>query len=407
MKFTHLHVHSHLSLLDGLSQIDPLLNRAKELGFEALALTDHGVMYGAIEFYTKALERDIKPIIGMEAYIAIRTINDKQPKIDDDYFHLTLLAKNLAGYKNLIQLTTIAHLNGFYYKPKIDKELLKKHSEGLIALSGCPRGEIYRAIKNKNLIEAQKVLSEYVDIFGKENFFLEIQRNQRSENQTSDFDIENEKVIKGLSALAKTEGLGLVATADCHYINPGDFEAQDVLVCIGTGKTVSDTDRLDMTTSDLSLRSAEEMAQRFSDYPEAIENTSRIAEMCSLEIPINQRYFPVYKTPNKETPEEYLRTITFERAKKFYAKNDKLPESIIERLDYELNIIINKGFATYFLVLADIVNTAKSMGIITNTRGSAAGSMVGYAIGITNIDPIYFLLAFERFLTMHRPSPPD
>ncbi len=407
MKFTHLHVHSHLSLLDGLSQIDPLLNRAKELGFEALALTDHGVMYGAIEFYTKALERDIKPIIGMEAYIAIRTINDKQPKIDDDYFHLTLLAKNLAGYKNLIQLTTIAHLNGFYYKPKIDKELLKKHSEGLIALSGCPRGEIYRAIKNKNLIEAQKVLSEYVDIFGKENFFLEIQRNQRSENQTSDFDIENEKVIKGLSALAKTEGLGLVATADCHYINPGDFEAQDVLVCIGTGKTVSDTDRLDMTTSDLSLRSAEEMAQRFSDYPEAIENTSRIAEMCSLEIPINQRYFPVYKTPNKETPEEYLRTITFERAKKFYAKNDKLPESIIERLDYELNIIINKGFATYFLVLADIVNTAKSMGIITNTRGSAAGSMVGYAIGITNIDPIYFQLPFERFLTMHRPTPPD
>jgi len=407
MEFTHLHVHSHLSLLDGLSQIDPLLDRAKELGFKSLALTDHGVMYGAIEFYSKALERGIKPIIGMEAYIAIRSIQDKQPKIDDDYFHLTLLAKNLTGYKNLIELTTTAHLEGFYYKPKLDKALLKKHSEGLIALSGCPRGEIYRAIKNKNLIEAQKVLSEYVDIFGKENFFLEIQRNQRTENQASDFDIENEKVIKGLAALAKTEGLGLVATADCHYIHPNDFEAQDVLVCIGTGKTVNDTDRLDMTTSDLSLKSTEEMAERFKDYPEALENTAKIAGLCNLEIPINQRYFPVYKTPKGESPEDYLREITFERAKKFYAKDGKLPESITQRLDYELNIIINKGFATYFLVLADIVNTAKSMGIITNTRGSAAGSMVGFVTGITNIDPIYFQLPFERFLTMHRPTPPD
>ncbi|MBU6447868.1 DNA polymerase III subunit alpha, partial [Patescibacteria group bacterium] len=397
MGFTHLHVHSHYSLLDGLSQLDPLLDKAEELGFGALALTDHGVMYGTIEFYNKAKERGIKPIVGMESYVAIRTLFDKQPKMDDDYFHLTLLAENFEGYKNLIKLATISHIDGYYYKPRVDKNILRQYSKGLIALSGCPRGEIYRTLKNQDLIEAQKVLREYLDIFGKDNFFLEIQRNSRGGDE------QNEKIIKDLAALAKIENVGLVATADCHYINPDDSEAQDVLVCIGTGKTVSDSDRLDMSGNDLSLRSAQEMAEIFSDYPEAVENTGRIAERCELEIPINQRYFPVYKTPDNQSPEEYLREITFERAKKFYT----IDQSITDRLEYELNIIVQKGFATYFLVLADIVNTAKSMQIITNTRGSAAGSMVGYVIGITNVDPIYFQLPFERFLTMHRPTPPD
>ncbi len=410
MKFTHLHVHSHFSLLDGLSQIEPLLERAKELNFEALALTDHGVMYGAIEFYNKARELGVKPIIGFEAYVAIRNITDKQAKIDDDYYHLTLIAKDYEGYKNLIQLTTIAHLDGFYYKPRVDKNLLKKYSKGVIALSGCPRGEVYRALKNKGLIEAQKVLTEYADIFGKENFYLEVQRNENGSR-----DPENEKVIQGLVALSKTEGLGIVATADCHYINKGDAEAQDVLVCIGTGKTIHDADRLDMTSHDLSLRSTEDMVELFKDLPEAIENTQKIADMCQLEIPIDQRYFPVYPTPNGETPEDHLREITFERALKYYGTPKEgsktgelvLPQNIVERLEYELNIIIHKGFSTYFLVLADIVNTAHEMGIITNTRGSAAGSMVGYVIGISYVDPIYFQLPFERFLTMHRPTPPD
>jgi DNA polymerase-3 subunit alpha len=406
MKFTHLHVHSHFSLLDGLSQIEPLLERAKELNFDTLALTDHGVMYGAIEFYNKAVELGIKPIIGFEAYVAIRNITDKQVKIDDDYYHITLLAKDYEGYKNLIKLTTEAHLDGYYYKPRVDKNLLKKYSKGVIALSGCPRGEIYKALKNKGLIEAQKVLSEYVAIFGKENFFLEIQRNERGAR-----DQANEKIIQGLASLSKTEGIDLVATADCHYINKSDVDAQDVLVCIGTGRTINDTDRLDMTGHDLSLKTTEEMVELFKDYPEAISNTQKIADMCQLEIPINQRYFPIFETPKGETPEEYLKEITFTKALKFYGveENGKkvLPQKIIDRLEYELNIIIHKGFSTYFLVLADIVNAAHEMGVITNTRGSAAGSMVGYVIGITNVDPIVFELPFERFLTMHRPTPPD
>lgn len=402
MKFTHLHVHSHFSLLDGLSQPQPLLERAKEMGFEALALTDHGVMYGAIEYYNKAKELGIKPILGFEAYIAPRSLKDKQSKIDDDYFHLTLLAKNYEGYKNLIMLTTIGHLEGFYYKPRIDKETLKKYSEGIIALSGCPRGEIYRALKNSGEEKGQEVLEQYMDIFGKD-FYLEIQRNERSGR-----DAANEKVIALLAELARKNHIGLVATADCHYINSSDAEAQDVLVCIGTGKTIQDADRMNMTLHDLSLKSAEQMIALFPDYPEAIENTGKIAEMCDLEIPIDQRYFPVYETPQGQSPEEYLREITFERALKFYADNSgKLPQTIIDRLEYELNIIIKKGFATYFLVLSDICLTAKKMGVITNTRGSAAGSMVGYVTAITNVDPIYFELPFERFLTMFRPTPPD
>ena len=410
MKFTHLHVHSHFSLLDGLPKIDDMLDYAKELGFEALALTDHGVMYGAIEFYNHALEHGIKPIIGLEAYVAPRLMLDKQPKIDDDYFHLTLLAKNYEGYKNLMKLTTIAHLDGFYYKPRIDKVLLKKYSQGIIALSGCPRGEIYRAAKTKSLDEAKRVVSEYIDIFGKENLFIELQRNYHQGQS----DAQNEKVIKTLVQLAEHFGLDTVATADCHYLKKEDAEAQDVLVCIGTGVTVSDQDRLNMTGYDISMKSAEQMAQRFADYPEALANTEKIAAMCNIEIPINQRYFPVYPVPDGKTPETFLHEQVFERALKFYAEKDakgkatkELPQNIIDRLEYELDIIVSKGFATYFLVLADIVNSAHEMHVITNTRGSAAGSMVGYVLGITNVDPIVFQLPFERFLTKHRPTPPD
>jgi DNA polymerase III subunit alpha len=405
MKFTHLHVHSHFSLLDGLSQIDPLVETAKEMGFESLALTDHGVMYGVIEFYNKCIELGIKPIIGFEAYVAPRKRSDKQHKIDDDYFHLTLLAKNYEGYKNLIQLTTQAHLDGFYYKPRIDKELLRKYSEGIICLSGCPRGELYRAIKNKSIVEVKKVVEEYIEIFGKENYFFEVQRNEADGRR----DPQNEKVIATLTELGKEFGIPLVATADCHYLKKEDSRAQDVLVCIGTGKTVNDKDRLDMTGYDLSLKSTEQMAEIFSDLPEAVANSQIVAELCSLEVPINQRYFPQYPVPAGQTAEEHLTQFAFESAKPKYGKgpNQELDQSVIDRLNYELNIINHKGFSTYFLVLADIVNTAKGMGIITNTRGSAAGSMVGYVIGITNVDPIYFQLPFERFLTMHRPTPPD
>lgn len=377
---------------------------------DSLALTDHGVLYGAIEFYNKALERGIKPIVGMEAYIAPRTLSEKQAKVDENYFHLTILAKDFEGYKNLMQLATIAHLEGFYYKPRIDKEVLKKHSKGLIALSGCPRGELYRAIRSKDQKKVQETLAAYIDIFGKDNFFLEIQRNERN-----GLNPENEAVIKELAKLAEENGLGLVATADCHYINSDDYEAQDVLVCIGTGKTIQDADRLDMTTHDLSLKSPEEMTAKFADYPQAVANSQKIADQINLEIPTNQRYFPIFDTPQGETPEQYLRQLVFEKAPNFYGLNSEgqkdprgnLAQNIIDRLEYELEIITKKGFSTYFLVLADIVNTAHEMGVITNTRGSAAGSMVGYVTGITNVDPIYFELPFERFLTMHRPTPPD
>jgi len=401
MEFTHLHVHSHYSLLDGLPKIEELLDQAKELGFSSLALTDHGVMYGAVEFYNYAREIGIKPIIGFEAYVAPRALTDKENKIDNDYFHLTLLARNYTGYKNLMKLTTIAHLEGFYYKPRLDKATLARHAEGVIALSGCARGELYRALKSGNRDGAEKILKEYLEIFGKENFFLEIQRNSLQP------DPANEKIIAQLAALARQHGLGLVATGDVHYLKKEDSEAQDVLICIGTGRTVGDTDRMNMTGFDVSMKSAADMARLFPDYPEALATTAAIAESCELEIPINQRYFPVYKTPENKSPEDYLREITFERALKFYGKEGALPQSIVDRLNYELEIIIKKGFATYFLVLADIVNFAKGAKIITNTRGSAAGSMVGYVIGITNVDPLYFQLPFERFLTMHRPTPPD
>ena len=403
MKFAHLHVHSQYSLLDGLPKISSLVKRAKELEFEAIALTDHGTMYGAIEFYNHANEEGIQPIIGLEAYVALHSRLDKQAKVDDDYYHLTLLAETYEGYKNLMRLTSFAHLDGFYYKPKIDKELLKKYHHGIIALSGCPRGEVYRALVGQGIPTAKEKLEEYLEIFGKENFFLEIQRNNRVA------DPKNEKVIAQLADLAKDYDVKLVATADSHYLLPEDSEAQDVLVCIGTGRSVQDNDRLDMTGFDLSLKSEAQMRETFADYPEAIDNTALIAARCKIEIPISQRYFPIYETPENIPAEEYLRKITYERARSIYGKGEnlELPQTVIDRLEYELGIIVGKGFETYFLVVSDIVNAAHRMDVITNTRGSAAGSMVGHVLGISNVDPVYFELPFERFLTMHRPTPPD
>ncbi len=401
MTFTHLHCHSHYSLLDGLSKTEPLIERAKELGMDALAVTDHGVMYGTIEFYNKCREVGVKPIIGLEAYIAPRGMDEKEGKIDADYHHLILLAQNDAGYKNLIKLTTEAHLRGFYYKPRIDLELLTKHSEGLVCLTGCQRGEIARAVTNKSEDEAQKVLEKYLAIFTHERLFVEIQRNSRVRNSKEDE--LNQKLIK----LAKKNNLNVVATADCHYIYPEDAEAQDILVCIGTGRTVNDIDRLDMRSHDLSLKSAEQMMELFADIPEAVENTQKVVDLCNLEILIDQRYFPKVKIPEGLTSEQYLINTTYEKALPLYGKDGAIPEEIKKRIDYELNIICKKGFDTYFLMVADVVQGAHKTGAITNTRGSAAGSIVGKILGITNVDPLYYELPFERFLTMHRPTPPD
>ncbi|MBX4191584.1 MAG: DNA polymerase III subunit alpha [Candidatus Doudnabacteria bacterium] len=400
-KFTHLHVHSHYSLLDGLSKIEELVSRAKEMGMEAIALTDHGVMYGTIQFYNACIDAGIKPIIGVEAYIAPRGLKNKEGKIDSDYYHLTLLASNDTGYKNLLKLTTIAHIDGYYYKPRIDLEVLKTHSEGLICLSGCMRGELSRAIVNKTESEVGEILNKYLDIFGRDNFYVEIQRNSRLPNTNE------ESLTKKLITLAKKEGLKLVATADSHYLRPEDSEAQDVLVCIGTGTTTNDTDRLDMRGYDLSLKSEEQMLEKFSDIPEAVHNSALVVAKCDLKIETNQRYFPKVELPLGKTSAEHLRDLTYERALPLYGKNGVISDDIKQRIDYELNIIIKKGFDTYFLMVADVVEGAHKIGAITNTRGSAAGSIVGRALGITNVDPLYYELPFERFLTEHRPTPPD
>ncbi|HYF05439.1 MAG TPA: DNA polymerase III subunit alpha [Patescibacteria group bacterium] len=400
MSFVHLHCHTHYSLLDGLSKPQELLEQAKKLGMPALAITDHGNLYGAIEFYTTGLEVGVKPIIGVEAYIAPRTMVDKEGKIDSDYYHLTLLCENYEGYLNLLKLVTLANTEGFYYKPRLDLSVLATHSKGLIALSGCMRGQVARGAM-QSPVQGQKELDKYVKIFGKDNFFIEIQRNATDTKSA----MHETELNKRLVELARVNNLPLAATADCHYISPDDKEAQDVLVCIGTQKTITDPNRLDMSGHDLYLKSPEEMRAAFFDLPEAIESTLRIAERVTLEIPINQRYFPTVEVPEGKTQESYLTEIVYEKAKKFFPEG--LSEEVKKRIDYELEIINAKGFAPYFLMVADIVYGAKFIGAITNTRGSAAGSLVGRILEITNVDPLEFELPFERFLTMHRPTPPD
>lgn len=398
--FTHLHCHSHYSLLDGLSKIPDIVSFAKNDGMDSVAITDHGVMYGVVEFYNACKNAGIKPIIGMEAYIAPRLMSDKEGKSDADYFHMTLLAENYTGYLNLIQLTSIAHTEGYYYKPRIDLPTLKEHSNGLIALSGCPRGHIARALRNNDPKLAENRLKEMLEIFGPQNFFLELQRNA----------VEGEELMPNdlLLELGKNFNVPVVATQDCHYIHKDDAEAQDIMVCIGTGKTVSDEKRLDMRDHDLSFRTQLEMEQVFTDIPEAIANTQIIAERCNVEIPIGQRLFPKVKLPPNSTSETFLTHTVHELAGQLYAdESGQVPQVIIERIDYELDIINSKGFAPYFLMVANVVKGAHQMGAITNTRGSAAGSIVGRILRITNIDPLYYQLPFERFLTKHRPTPPD
>jgi len=396
MYFAHLHVHSHYSLLDGMSKIDELLDLTKKMGLDALALTDHGVLYGAIEFYTKAKERGIKPIIGCEVYLAPRSRNDKVAKVDAKFYHLILLVKNQTGYHNLIKLVTIGELEGFYYKPRVDKETLRKYSEGLIALSGCLRGEIPQALLAKNFAKAKELVKEYQDIFGKENFYLELQDHPELEEQNK----TNEDLLK-LSEETKTLA---VVTCDSHYPLKEDKRVHEVLLAVQTGSDAESEDRLTMVHAELHLKEPEEVINNFQNHPELFENIKRIVDACNLDIALGKLIFPKFQTPTGELPFEYLERLSRESFSQFYDKNDKEAKA---RLDHELEVIQKTDFADYFLIIYDIIRFAKENNILTNTRGSAAGSLVAFVLGITHIDPMKYDLYFERFLNPERLEPPD
>ncbi len=402
-KFVHLHVHSHYSLLDGLAKIDDLIKKAKEYKMEALALTDHGNMYGAIEFYKKCKKAGIKPIIGSEVYVALDSRLDKRPGIDNKRYHLVLLAKNEVGYKNLIKLVTLSNLEGYYYKPRIDKEILRKYSEGLIGLTACLGGEIPKAIINEiDLERAKKIALEYEDIFGKGNFYLEVGYHPTIKEYTT----LNEK----MSLLSERTGIPMVATQDVHYINTEDNIPHDTLVAIQTNSTLSDTNRLTMKDEDFSFASPKIMKEDFKDNPKAIANSVKIADMCNIELELGKWVFPKVETQDNSSPEEELFRVSHERLEAFIVREklDVEQKEVAEkRLEYELNIINTKGYAPYFLIVSDIINFAHKNNIFTNTRGSAAGSFASYLIGITNVDPLKYKLPFERFLNPDRPSPPD
>lgn len=351
-KFTHLHVHSHYSLLDGLAKIDNLLDYTKELGMDSLALTDHGVLYGAVEFFQKAKQRGIKPIIGCEVYVALDKMTDRRPGIDDKRYHLVLLVKNETGYKNLVKLVSKGHLEGFYYKPRIDEEILEKHSEGLIALSACLNGKIPRLILSNKLDEAKKTIVKYKEIFG-EDFYLELQHHTNIPDQ--------QKVNKALIELSRQFDVPLVATNDIHYLRKEDADAQDLLMLINTGADSDDPERISLKWDDYSMLSSKEMTEFFKDIPEAIDNTQKIVEKCNFEFKFDEIKLPHFSVPNGKTPNEFLKEISFERAEKRFGE---ITDEIKERLDYELGVIDKTGFASYFLIVQDFVNWAKSKRIV-------------------------------------------
>ncbi len=398
MRFTHLHVHSHYSLLDGLAKIDELVKRAADLEMHALALTDHGSLYGAIEFYQKAKKAGIKPIIGLEAYVAYENMRDKRPGIDDTRYHLTLLAETTEGYHNLIKLVTRSHLEGFYYKPRIDKAALREYGRGIIALSGCVNGEVARAIRNKKPDAAERLIGEYQDIFGKDNFYLEVQPHTL-EDQAS--------VNEALWGLSARTGAKTAATNDIHYVAPDDSVAQDILVSVQTGNRVEDENRLTMKGADLSMRSGEEMARLFADHPEAIASTEEIAARSGVSIEFGKPLLPSFALPDGITADDYLKKLCVEGIARRYGDASNL-ESVRKRLEFELGVISAMGFAPYFLIVQDFVAWAKRNNIVVGPgRGSAAGSIVAYLLGITNIDPLKYNLLFERFLNPDRISMPD
>lgn len=395
MSFVHLHVHTEYSLLDGLSKIKKLIPMVKEMGMNAIAITDHGNLYGAVEFYKACQKNEIKPIIGCEVYMAPNGRLDKSPNNRRNQ-HLILLAKNQQGYKNLMRLVSVSFIEGFYYKPRIDWEILQKYHEGLICTSSCIEGEISQLVLENNFEQAEKRAQDFKNLFG-DDYYLEIQSHPGLDNQ--------EKATKGIVKISRKLGIPLVAANDAHYLKKSDAFAQDVLLMINTQTTVNDQKRLSMLDCpDFYIKSPEQMQEEFQEYPDAIENTIKIAEKCNLEIEIGKWYFPQFKLPEDKTAEEYLKEKVFDSAKEHYGE---LTEEIIKRLNFELDVICPKGYAPYFLIMDDFIRWTNENDTITNTRGSAAGSLVSFVLGITSVDPLIYQLPFERFLNKDRPTPPD
>ena len=392
-RFTHLHVHTEYSLLDGASKIPELVSYAKELGMDSLAITDHGVMYGAVEFYQECTKAGIKPIIGCEVYLAKGSHLDMTEKTR---YHLILLAENDIGYHNLMRIVSKGQLEGFYYKPRVDKDILRTYSEGIICLSACIAGEVPRLINSGNMDGARRCVQEYIDIFGKDNYFLEIQNHDIPEEKTA---------AEGLRQLAQEFGIGLVATNDLHYVRREDAEAQDVLLCIQTTSNVDDPGRMRFPNDSFYLKSAEEMAELFGGYPEALENTCRIADRCNVKLEFGHLLLPEFPVPEGFDAVSYLRHLCEEALPERYEVVD---ETVRKRLDFELDIINTMGYACYFLIVWDFINYCRSHDIpVGPGRGSAAGSIVAYLLRITNIEPLRYHLLFERFLNPERVSMPD
>ena len=396
LDFTHLHVHTQYSLLDGASKIGEILDRAAELGYDTLAITDHGVMYGAIEFYTEAQKRGIRPIIGCEVYTAPRSRHSKVSGVDSDYGHLVLLCRNNEGYKNLVTLVSLAYKEGYYYKPRVDMELLKKYSKGLTALSGCLKGQVSACLASGNYDLAKKKAEELNSVFGQGNFYLEIQSHG----------IEEEDIVRdGMKRLSQETGIELVATNDVHYTRREDSLLQDVLTCIQTGKKLSDTDRLKFSGEEFYLKSKEEMYSLFSDVPDALSNTVRIAQRCNLTLDFDTTHLPSIDIDTDMSHTDYLRMLCIEGARKKYKQ---ITDEVTSRMEYELSVIDDMGYTDYFLIVWDLIKYAKDNFIpIGPGRGSAAGSIVAYTLDITEIDPLEYDLIFERFLNPERVSMPD
>ncbi|MFA6368994.1 MAG: DNA polymerase III subunit alpha [Candidatus Shapirobacteria bacterium] len=393
--FVHLHVHTEYSLLDGLTKIKKLIPAIKEMGMTSIAITDHGNMYGAVEFFKVCKKNDIKPIIGCEVYLAPNGRLDKSTGNRRNH-HLILLAKNEQGYKNLMKLVSIGQIEGYYYKPRIDWETLQKYKDGLICNSGCVEGEIAQLILDGNYEKAKTRAKEFQTLFG-EDYYLEIQRHPGLEDQ--------DKANDGLIKISRELGIPLVAANDAHYLKKTDAFAQDVLIMINTQTTINDTKRMSMMEwPDFYIKSPEEMAQAFSDLPDALENTVKIAEKCNFEMELGNWYFPKFKLPKGKTPQDALKELAYKCAEEHYVK---LTKEITDRLEFELDVINPKGYAEYFLIMHDFIRWAEENDTPTNTRGSAGGCLVAFVLGITSVDPLIYQLPFERFLNKDRPSPPD